>query len=93
MEEYRKHLLQHKKNPRDVEFNDKHGPPVTYRIQHDENPSDTCNEFYSIYCRQENDKQVLLLHMDSEIFTLNKLSNEFLTTTIQSATNCSDRAD
>ena len=28
------------------------------------------------------------LHIDGETFTLNSLSNEFLTTTIQSATDC-----
>ena len=34
LEEYRKHQLQHQKIPRDVEFYDEHGSPVTYRIQH-----------------------------------------------------------
>ena len=61
---------------------------VTYRIQHDDNPSDTCNDFYPIHCQQGNDNKVLRLHNDGENFTLNSLSNEFPSTTIQSATDC-----
>ena len=45
VEEYQKHQLQQKKIPRDIEFYDEHGSPVTYRIQHDDNPKDTCNDF------------------------------------------------
>ena len=66
VEEYQRLQLKHKKIPRDIEFYDEHGSPVTYRIQHDDNPSHTCNHF----------------------FTLNSLSNEFLSTTIHSATDC-----
>ena len=88
VEEYEKHQLQHKKIPRDIEFYDEHGSPVTYRIQHYDNPHDTCNDFYPIHCQQGNDNKVLRLHNDREIFTLNSLSNEFPTTTIQSATDC-----
>ena len=88
VEEYQKHQLQHKKIPRDIEFYDEHDTPETYGIQHDDNPNDTCNDFYSIHCQQGNDSKVLRLHEDGENFTLNSLSNEFPTTTIQSATNC-----
>ena len=88
VEEYQKHQLQHKKIPRDKEFYDEHGSPVTYRIQHDDNSNDTCNDFYPIHCQQGNDNKVLRLHNDGENFTLNILSNEFPTTTIQSATDC-----
>ena len=88
MEEYQKHQLQHKKTPRDIEFLDEHGPPVTYRIQHDDNPNNTCDDFCPINCQQGNDKKVLRLHNDGENFTLNSLSNEFATTPIQSATDC-----
>ena len=87
VEEYQKHQLQHKKIPRDIEFYDEHGSPVTYRIQHDDNPNDTCNDFHPIHCQQENDNKVLRLHIDGENFTLNSLSHEF-PTTIQSATDC-----
>ena len=88
MEEYQKHQLNDKKIPRDIEFYDENGSPVTYRIQHDENPNDTCNDFYPIHCQQENNNKVLRLHNDGENFTLNSLSNEFPPKTIQSATDC-----
>ena len=61
---------------------------MTHQIQHDDNPNDTCNDFYPIQCQQENDNKVLRLHNDEEHFTLNSLSNEFPTATIQSATVC-----
>ena len=88
MEEYQKHQLQHKKIPTDIEFYDERGSPVTYRIQHDDKPNDTCNDFYPIHCQQVADNKVLRLHNDGENFTLNSLSNEFPTTTVQSATDC-----
>ena len=88
VEEYQKHQLQHRKIPRDIEFYDKQGCPKTYRIQYDDNPNDTCDDFYPIHCQQGNDKNVLRLHNDCDNFTLNSLSNEFSSTTIQSATDC-----
>ena len=88
VEEYQRHQLNHKKLPRDIEFYDEHGFSVTDRFQHDDNPSDTCNDFYPILCQQGNVNKVLRLHNDGEHFTLNSLSNEFLSTTIQSATVC-----
>ena len=71
-----------------MEFYDEHGSPVSYRIQHNDNPNDTFNDFYPIHCQQGNDNKVLRLHNDGENFALNSLSNEFPTTTIQSATDC-----
>ena len=88
MEEYQRNQLQHKKVPRDIEFYDEHGSPVTYRIQHDDNPNDTCNDFYPIHCQQGSENKVLRLHNDGENFTLNSLSNKFPTATLQSTTNC-----
>ena len=61
---------------------------MTYRLQHDDNPNDTFNDFYPINCKQGNDNKVIRLHNDGEHFTLNSLSHEFPTTTIQSATDC-----
>ena len=87
-EEYQRHQLNHKKISRDIEFYDEHGSPVTYRIQHDDNPSDTCNDFCPIRGQQGNDNKVLRLHNDGEIFMLNSLSNEFPSAMIQSATDC-----
>ena len=87
--EYQKHQLEHKKIPRDIEIYEEHGSPVTYRNQHDDNPNDNCNDFCPIHCQQGNDNKVLRLHNDGgENFTLSSLSNEFPTTTIQSATDC-----
>ena len=86
-EEYHKHQLQHKKIPRDIEFYDEHGSPVTYRIQHDDNPNDTCNDFYTINCQQGNDNKVLRLQDDGEKITLSSLSTELPTATIQSPTD------
>ena len=48
IEEYQKHQLQHKRIPRDSGFFDENGTPVTYQIQHDDNPKDTWNDFYPI---------------------------------------------
>ena len=87
-EEYQKHQLQHKKIPTDIKIYDEHGSPVTYRIQQDDNPNNSCNNFYRIDCQQENDNKVHRLHNDGEKFTSNSLSNEFPTTTRQSATDC-----
>ena len=89
VKENQKHQLKHKKIPRNIEFYDEHGSPITYRIQHHDNPNDTCNDFYPIHCQQGSDNKVLRLQKDGENFTLNRLSNEFSTTTIQSATDCS----
>ena len=88
VEEYQKHQLQHKKIPRDIELYDEQGCPITYRFQHDDNSNDTCNDFYPIHCQLGNDNKVLRLHNDGENFTLNSLSNEFPSTTIQSASDC-----
>ena len=81
MEEYQKHQLQHKNLPSDIEFYDEHGSPVTYRIQHDDNPNDTCNYFYPIHCQQGADNKVLRMHIDGANFTLNRLIDEFPTIT------------
>ena len=88
VEECQKHQLQHMKKPRDIEYYDEHGSPVTYRIQHDDNPNVTCNNFYPIHCQQGNDNKFLRLHNDGEGFNLISLSNKFPITTKQSATNC-----
>ena len=80
--------MQHRKLPRDTEFYAAHGSPVTYRIQHHDNTNDTCNNFDPIHCQPGNDNKVLRLQNDGENFTLNSFSNEFPSTTIQSATDC-----
>ena len=79
LEGYQKHQLQHKKIPRDIEFFDENGNPVLYKIQHEDNPHDTCNVFYPIHRQQGNDEKILRLQNDGESYTLNSISNEFPT--------------
>ena len=64
--DYQKNQLQHKKIPREIEFYDEHGSPVTYRIQHDDDLNEMRNDFYPIGCQQGNDNKVLRLHNDCE---------------------------
>ena len=58
MEEYQKHQLQHERIPRDIEFDDEHGTPVTYQCQPEDNPNDTCNDFYPIKYTSGNEKKI-----------------------------------
>ena len=88
VEEYQKRQLQHNRTSEEIEFYDQHGSPVTYRNQHDDNPSDNCNEFYPSCCPQKNDNEVPPLHKDGVNLRLNCLSNDSTPTTIQSATEC-----
>ena len=88
LEGYQKHQLQHKKIPQDIEFFDEHGNPVFYKIQHEDNPHDTCNDFYPIHRQQGNDEKILRLQNDGESYTLNSISNEFTILSAQSAADC-----
>ena len=74
--------------PRDIEFFDENGNPVFYKIQHEDNPHDTCNDFYPIHRQQGNDEKILRLQNDGESYTLNSISNEFPTLSAQSAADC-----
>ena len=66
LEGYQEHQLQHKKIPRDIEFFDEHGNPVFYKIQHEDNPHDTCNDFYPMHRQQGNDEKILRLQNDGK---------------------------
>ena len=88
LEGYQKHQLQHKKIPRDIEFFDENGNPVFYKIQQEDNPHDTCNDFYPIHRQQGNHEKILRLQNDGESYTLNSISNEFPTLSAQSAAAC-----
>ena len=57
VEGYQMHQLRHKRIPRDIEFFDEHGTTVTYQIQHEDNPNDTCNDFYPIKYKRGNEKK------------------------------------
>ena len=61
VEDYEKYQLQHKQIPRDIEFYNDHGSPLTYRIQQNDNPNDSSNNSYQIHCQQGNDNKILRL--------------------------------
>ena len=74
-EEYLKHQLQQKRIPRDIDFCDEHGTQVTYQIQDEDNPSDTCTDFYPIKYKRGNEEKILRLQNDVEDFTVVCLTN------------------
>ena len=88
IEECQMHQLQHKRIPRDIEFFDEHGTPVTYQIQHEENPIDNCNNFYPIKYKRGNEEKILQLQNDGEDFTVSSMLDEFPITSIQQASDC-----
>ena len=77
VEEYQMNQLQHKRIPRDIEFFDEHGTPVTYQIQLEDNPNDTCNDFYPINYKRGNEEKILRLQNDGEDFTVSSMLDEF----------------
>ena len=80
--------LQHKRNPRDIEFFDEHGTPVTYQIQHADNPNDTCNDFYPIKYKRGNVEKILRLGNDGEDFTVSSMLDKFPLTSTQHDSDC-----
>ena len=58
------------------------------KIQHEENPNDSCNDFYPIRRQQENDEKVFRLQNDDETNTLISMPNEVPVRSIQSAADC-----
>ena len=88
VEEYQMHQLQHKRIPRDIEFFDEDGTPVTYQIQHEDNPNDTCNDFYPIKYKLGNEEKILRLQNDGEDFTVSSMLDEFPIISVQRASDC-----
>ena len=88
IEEYQKHQLQHKRIPRDIGFFSEHGTPVTYHIQHEDNPNDTCNDFYPIKYKRGNEEKILRLQNDGEVFTVSCMLEEFPIISTQQASDC-----
>ena len=88
IEEYQKHQLQRKRIPRDIEFYDENGTPVTYQIQHEDHPNDTYNDFYPIKYKSGNDEKMLRLQNNGEDFTVSSMLDEFPITSIQQASDC-----
>ena len=88
VEEYQMHQLRHKRIQRDIEFFDEHGTPVTYQIQHEDNPSDTCNDFYPIKYKRGNEEKILSLQNDGEDFTVSSMLDEFRIISVHQASDC-----
>ena len=88
VEEYHMHQLRHKRIPRNIEFFDEHGTPVTYQIQHEDNPNDTCNDFYPIKYKRGNEKKILKLRNDGEDLTVSSMLDEFPIISVQQASAC-----
>ena len=88
VEEYQMHQLRHKRIPCDIEFFDEHGTPVTYQIQHEDNPTDTCNDFYPIRYKRGNEEKILRLQNDGEDFTVSSMLDEFPIISVQQASDC-----
>ena len=88
VEEYQMHQLRHKRIPRDIEFFDEHGTPVTYQIQHEDNPNDTCNDFYPIKNKRGHEEKILRLENDGEDFTVSSMLDEFPVISVQQASDC-----
>ena len=88
IEEYQKHQLQYKRIPRDIEFHDEQGTPVTYQIQHEDDLNDTCNDFYPKKYKRGNEEKMLRLQNDGEDFTVSSTLDEFPIISIQQASDC-----
>ena len=82
------HQLQHKRIPRDIGFFDEHGTPVTYQFQQEDNPNETCNDFYPIKYKRNNEKKTLRLQNDGEDFTVSSMLDEFPIISVQQASDC-----
>ena len=90
VEDYQKHQLQHKKRPRDLEVNEEHGSSLFYRMQHDDNPNDTCNDFYLFLWQNETTKSFFdcTTMVKTLRWMLNSLSNEFPISSIECVGKC-----
>ena len=73
-EESQKHQPQHKKKPEILNFSMNTGVQI-YKIQHEDNPNESCNDFHPIRCQQGTDEKVLRLQNDCERYTLNSITN------------------
>ena len=82
------HQMRQNRIPRDIEFFDEHGTPVTYQFQHGDNPNDTCNDFYPIKYKRGNEEKILRLQNMVEDFTISSRLDEFPITSIQQASDC-----
>ena len=88
IEEYEMHQFQQKRIPRDIEFFDEHGTPVTQQIQHEDNPKNTCHDSYPIKYKRGHEKKIVRLQNDGEDFTVSSMLHKFLITSIQRVSDC-----
>ena len=88
IEEYQTHQLQHKRISRDIGFFDEHATPATYQNQHEDNPNDTCNDFYPIKYKRGKEGKIMRLQNDGEDFTVSSRLDKFPITSIQQASDC-----
>ena len=88
IDEYQHHQLQHKKLPRHIQFYDEHGQQITYKINHDDTSAESCNDFYPIHCQQGKDQKILRLLNDGEYISLNSITTNFSTSSVQLAADC-----
>ena len=61
---------------------------MVYKIQHEDHPNDSYNDFYPIRCQQGTEEKNLRLQNDGETYTLNSTTNEFPILSVQSAADC-----
>ena len=88
IDEYQHKQFQHKKVPREFQFFDEHGQQITYKINHEDMAADTSNDFYPIHCQQGKDRKILRLHNDGEKFSLNSISTDLTTPSVQLGADC-----
>ena len=72
LEGYQKHQLKHK-NYLEILSSLTKMVTQSYKIQHEDNPNDTCNDFYPIHRQQGNDEKIVRLQNDGESYTLKRL--------------------
>ena len=88
IEEYQKHQLQHIRIPRDIESFDENGTPVSYQIQHEDNPNDTCNAFYPIKYKRDTEEKLLRVQNDGEDLTISSILDDFPILSIEQVSDC-----
>ena len=88
IDEYQHRQLQHKKLSRDIQIFDEHVQQITLKISHNDTSTETYNDFYPIHCQQGRYQKILRLHNDGENFSLNSISTDFSTSSVQLAADC-----
>ena len=80
--------MQHKRVPRNIEFFDEHGTPISYQIQHEVNSNITYNYFYPIKYKRGRYEKTLRLKNDGADFTFKSVLDEFPINSAQQASDC-----